>query len=152
MVPEGTLGKSVLMDVTRLRVGCWWCRTGRGSGSCSTPCSAAEDPKNEWSSANIPSAKDEAGHLHSPQLRWNPSPGQLHSSSQLCFYQWEASHGLFINCVGKCLYVYSPESSRAEKSFLLTSRVCSLCKSLLESLPSLSYDLGRHCLTLPLCY
>lgn len=127
MVPEGTLGKSVWIDVTRLRVGCWWCRPGRGLRSCSTPCSAAEDPDNEWSSANVPSAVDEAEHLHSPQLRWNPSSLQLHSSSQLGFYQWETSRGLFINCARKCLYVYSPESSGAEKSFLLTSRVCSLC-------------------------
>lgn len=90
----------------------------RGSRSCSTSWKCPgrplfPDPNNEWSSSNVPSAEDEAGRLHSTQLHWNPSTVWLCSSSQLYFYQWEASRGLFINCVRKCL-MYSPESSRAE--------------------------------------
>lgn len=90
----------------------------RGSRSCSTSWKCPgrplfPDPNNEWSGSNVPSAEDEAGRLHSTQLHWNPSTVWLCSSSQLYFYQWEASRGLFINCVRKCL-MYSPESSRAE--------------------------------------
>lgn len=64
-------------------------------------------------------AEDEGGQaspLHATALEFQRRV--LHSSPQLCFHQWEVNPGLFINCGRKCLYVYSPESSGAGKSFL----------------------------------
>lgn len=48
-----------------------------------------------------------------------------------------------------CIHQRAPEQRRA---FFWLAEFAAYANPSLESLPSLSYDLGRHCLTLPLCY
>lgn len=102
--------------VTKLTVGCCCYLTGSleilPNSAWKMP---LPHPSNEYSSSKCSQVLRMKLGIPVPQnCTGIPAQCGFHSNSQFYVYQWEASRGLFINCVRKCLYVYSPESSRAE--------------------------------------